>query len=664
MSAYPNPTLHEGPNGLELEGVSLVALAERHGTPSYIYSREALSAAYRAYASALEGHRARIFYAVKANSNLAVLNLFARLGAGFDIVSGGELSRVLAAGARPGGRVLRRRQIRGRNAPGTRGGIRCFNVESAAELERLAAIAAQMGKVAPIALRVNPDVDPKTHPYISTGLRSNKFGVAFDEAMTLYRRAATLPGLKVSGIACHIGSQLLDPRRLQRPPTRFSAWSTASRPKASRSIISIWGWPRHPLQGRDATLAGGLPGATARALQRPQRRDLPRTRTFADRQCGAAADQNRVSQTRRRKNFAVVDAAMNDLARPALYDAFHDVVAVCPGSRGTPQRYEIVGPICEKRRLPRPRPRAERGPGRAAGPALGRRLRHDHELQLQHSSARCRGDGGRQPQLADPRARAGRGSVPRRAGARRRLNAATRPPARARRWSRCDTMSHDKPRHHTVWLRPPRPDAFRARLREHAMRITVSRLSPLTLALTALQFRTGAGSRRRRPRRRRGHRPGNGEPAYGQHRPEGSPPTRSRPRRRGPAQEHSRLLGDTQRRHRRRSGVPRHGRLPPRHPARRRDDSRWLRHAHGPPTAYVFPEAYDTVVVQRARRASSTARATVPAWCASSANNPASRRPVPVSTAACWSAATIATTRSSPPPPAPGLLCRCRCHPL
>ena len=206
MSAYPNPTLHEGPNGLELEGVSLVALAERHGTPSYVYSREALSAAYRAYASALEGHRARIFYAVKANSNLAVLNLFARLGAGFDIVSGGELSRVLAAGGKAGEVVF---SGVGKSAAEMRqaleAGIRCFNVESAAELERLAAIAAQMGKVAPIALRVNPDVDPKTHPYISTGLRSNKFGVAFDEAMTLYRRAATLPGLEVSGIACHIG---------------------------------------------------------------------------------------------------------------------------------------------------------------------------------------------------------------------------------------------------------------------------------------------------------------------------------------------------------------------------------------------------------------------------------------------------------------------------
>ena len=349
MSAYPNPTLHEGPNGLELEGVSLVALAERHGTPSYVYSREALSAAYRAYASALEGHRARIFYAVKANSNLAVLNLFARLGAGFDIVSGGELSRVLAAGGKAGEVVF---SGVGKSAAEMRqaleAGIRCFNVESAAELERLAAIAAQMGKVAPIALRVNPDVDPKTHPYISTGLRSNKFGVAFDEAMTLYRRAATLPGLKVSGIACHIGSQLLDPAPVAEAADKILGLvdRLAAEGIALDHIDLGGGLGIRYKDETPPSPAAYLAPLLERFSGRSEEICLEPGRSLIG-NAGLLLTRIEYLKPGVEKNFAVVDAAMNDLARPALYDAFHDVVAVCPGSRCTPQRYEIVGPICE-----------------------------------------------------------------------------------------------------------------------------------------------------------------------------------------------------------------------------------------------------------------------------------------------------------------------------
>jgi diaminopimelate decarboxylase len=211
-TALPVPTLVQGPTGLMLEGVALSEIAARHGTPTYVYSRAALTAAFEAYQTALAGRKSLVCYAVKANSSLGILSVFARLGAGFDIVSGGELARVLAAGgdARKvvfSGVGKSREEMR----YALEAGIGCFNVESAAELDRLNEVAGSLGKRAPIAFRVNPDVDPKTHPYISTGLRSNKFGVAFTEALALYRKAATLAHIEISGIDCHIGSQLLDP---------------------------------------------------------------------------------------------------------------------------------------------------------------------------------------------------------------------------------------------------------------------------------------------------------------------------------------------------------------------------------------------------------------------------------------------------------------------
>ncbi|HSG21477.1 MAG TPA: alanine racemase, partial [Azonexus sp.] len=201
---------------LHAESVALPALAEQFGTPAYIYSRAALEASLREFQEVLGKHPAGdgalVCFAVKANANLAILNIFARMGAGFDIVSGGELQRVLAAGADPKKVVF---SGVGKTAAEMKlaldVGIFCFNVESAAELERLNEVAARSGKRAPVSLRVNPNVDPKTHPYISTGLKEAKFGVAYEDALTLYRRAAALPNIEVAGIDCHIGSQLLDP---------------------------------------------------------------------------------------------------------------------------------------------------------------------------------------------------------------------------------------------------------------------------------------------------------------------------------------------------------------------------------------------------------------------------------------------------------------------
>ncbi|MCX7149836.1 MAG: alanine racemase, partial [Rhodocyclales bacterium] len=203
-------------DGLHVEGVALADVAARFGTPCYVYSRAALTVAYASYRDTLQAHgladRSLICYAVKANSNLAILNLFARLGAGFDIVSGGELARVLAAGGNANKIVFSgvgksRKEMRA----ALEAGIHCFNVESASELDQLSEVAGTVGRRAPVSLRVNPDVDARTHPYISTGLKSAKFGVAFNDAFNLYRRAAGLPHIAVKGIDCHIGSQLLDP---------------------------------------------------------------------------------------------------------------------------------------------------------------------------------------------------------------------------------------------------------------------------------------------------------------------------------------------------------------------------------------------------------------------------------------------------------------------
>ena len=345
--------MHEG--GLRIEGVALADIAARFGTPCYVYSRAALTAAYAAYLDALQAHglagRSLVCYAVKANSNLAILNLFARLGAGFDIVSGGELARVIAAGGDPAKIVFSGvGKSRDEMRAALEAGIHCFNVESASELEQLSDVAGGTGRRAPVSLRVNPDVDARTHPYISTGLKTAKFGVAFGEAFELYRRAASLPHIAVKGIDCHIGSQLLDPAPAAEAADKVLALVDHL---AAAGIV---------LDHID--LGGGMgiqyradePGPATADYLAPMLAKLATRRENLVFEPGRSLVGNAgllltrvaVLKPGEEKHFAVVDAAMNDLMRPALYDAWHDIVPVATtGDRGGAMRYEIVGPVCE-----------------------------------------------------------------------------------------------------------------------------------------------------------------------------------------------------------------------------------------------------------------------------------------------------------------------------
>ncbi len=337
---------------LHAEGVPLADIAGRFGTPCYVYSRAALTAAFDDYRTALATHgvadRSLICYAVKANSNLAILNLFARLGAGFDIVSGGELDRVLAAGGEAG-KVLfsgvgkRRSEM----AQALAAGIRCFNVESESELAALNEVALAHGVRAPISLRVNPDVDAKTHPYISTGLKTAKFGVPIEDAPALYRRAADLPGLTVRGIDCHIGSQLLDPApaaeaaaKLVQLADRLTADGIAVEHLDVGGGKGIRYRDEAALSATDylAPLLKVLAGRNERLLFEPGRSLVGNA--------GLLLSRVEVLKHGAEKNFAVIDAAMNDLLRPALYDAWHDIIPVQP-RQGAAKLYDVVGPICE-----------------------------------------------------------------------------------------------------------------------------------------------------------------------------------------------------------------------------------------------------------------------------------------------------------------------------
>jgi diaminopimelate decarboxylase len=333
-----------------VEGVALHAIADRFGTPCYVYSRAALTAAFDAYRAALATRNARICYAVKANSNLAILNVFARLGAGFDIVSGGELARVIAAGGDPAKVIFSGvGKSRAEMRQALEAGIHCFNVESASEIDQLNAVAGAMGMRAPIALRVNPNVDPKTHPYISTGLKTSKFGVAFDTARELYHRARALPHLAIRGIACHIGSQLLDPQPAADAAGKvLELVSSLAADGIVFEHIDLGGGmgiryrDEHVLATADylAPLLARLAGREEMLCVEPGRSLVGNA--------GLLLTRVEVLKHGEEKNFAVVDAAMNDLARPALYDAWHDIVKVGSGGTAiTPQHYEIVGPICE-----------------------------------------------------------------------------------------------------------------------------------------------------------------------------------------------------------------------------------------------------------------------------------------------------------------------------
>ena len=330
------------------EGVALSAIAERFGTPTYVYSRAHIEAQYRAYADALQGIEHLVCFAVKANSNLGVLNVLARLGAGFDIVSRGELERVLAAGGKPEKIVF---SGVGKSRDDMRRalevGVHCFNVESTDELERLQLVAAKLGVQAPVSLRVNPDVDAGTHSYISTGLKENKFGIAISDAEAVYARAAALPNLQVLGVDCHIGSQLTT-----LPPFLDAL---------DRLLALIDRLAARDIHIRHLDLGGGL-GVQYRDEQPPLAGDYIAAvrERIAGRSLALVFEPGRsivanagVLLTRveylkhtEHKNFAIVDAAMNDLIRPALYQAWMDVVAVQPRD-AVARPYDIVGPICE-----------------------------------------------------------------------------------------------------------------------------------------------------------------------------------------------------------------------------------------------------------------------------------------------------------------------------
>ncbi|MEQ3495649.1 diaminopimelate decarboxylase [Vibrio sp. SSH13-20] len=331
------------------EDVSLQALAEQHGTPLYVYSRATLERHWNAFDSAVGQHPHLVCYAVKANSNLGVLNALARLGSGFDIVSGGELERVIAAGGDAKKVVFSgvgKTPAEMKRALGL--GIKCFNVESEPELERLNKVAGELGVVAPISLRINPDVDAKTHPYISTGLRDNKFGIAFDRAPAVYKFAQSLPNLNVQGIDCHIGSQL----------TEIEPFIDAT----DRLLALIDDLKAQGINIRHLDVGGGL-GVVYRDELPPQPSDyakalLGRLENHQDLELifepGRAIAANAgILLTRveflkhtEHKNFAIIDAAMNDLMRPALYQAWQDIVPVSP-REGEAQTYDLVGPICE-----------------------------------------------------------------------------------------------------------------------------------------------------------------------------------------------------------------------------------------------------------------------------------------------------------------------------
>ncbi len=338
-------------NELFAEQVPLAKLARQYGTPLFVYSKASMLAALAAYQRGFAGRKAQICYAMKANSSLGILQVFAQAGCGFDIVSGGELERVLAAGGAPADIIFSgvgKTRAEMRRALDI--GIGCFNVESEAELAVLNEVAVAAGKVAPVSIRVNPDVDPKTHPYISTGLKGNKFGVAHGRTLAAYQSAAALPGLQVVGIDCHIGSQITEEAPYLDAMDRILDLVQA---------IEAAGIPlRHIDFGGGLGIAynGDQPPA-ADALWHKLFAKLD-ARGYGDRQfmiepgrslvgnAGVCLTEVLYLKPGEGKNFCIVDAAMNDLPRPAMYQAFHAIVPVKPGA-GAPRTYDVVGPVCE-----------------------------------------------------------------------------------------------------------------------------------------------------------------------------------------------------------------------------------------------------------------------------------------------------------------------------
>jgi len=333
---------------LHAENVALTQVAENFGSPCYVYSKSALSQAFERFSTGFKDANHLVCFAVKSNPSLAILNLFAKLGAGFDIVSGGELARVIAAGGDPKKVVF---SGVGKTAEEMRAaleaGIFCFNVESASELVRLNDVAAYMGKIAPVSLRVNPNVDAKTHPYISTGLKNNKFGVAYEDALDIYLQAAGMSNIAIHGVDCHIGSQI----------TELSPFLDAF----DRVLALVDALAENNIHIQHIDLGGGIgicyndetpPEFTAYAkAMREKLGDRDVKLVFEPGRAlvgnaGVLLTKVEYLKQTETKNFAIVDAAMNDLMRPALYDAYHDIKAVKPRTEAS-VIYEIVGPVCE-----------------------------------------------------------------------------------------------------------------------------------------------------------------------------------------------------------------------------------------------------------------------------------------------------------------------------
>ncbi len=336
-------------NVLHAESVSLDKIAEQYGSPTYVYSRAAIETQWQAFDSAFADHEHLVCYAVKANSNLAVLNILARLGSGFDIVSIGELERVLTAGGDASRIVFsgvgkRPDEI----ARALEVGIRCFNVESESELERINEVAGQLGKTAPVSLRVNPDIDAGTHPYISTGLKENKFGIPIEKAADVYARAAELEHLEIHGIDCHIGSQLTELSPFAEALSRtLKLVDTLAEQGITLQHIDIGGG----IGIRYATETPPSPADYAKTIlevlgDRPQAIIIEPGRAIVG-NAGVLLTRVEFLKHGDEHNFAIVDAAMNDLMRPALYSAWQAIDPVAPRPAPMAQMYDIVGPICE-----------------------------------------------------------------------------------------------------------------------------------------------------------------------------------------------------------------------------------------------------------------------------------------------------------------------------
>ena len=349
LPGHPHIAYRDGE--LCMEGVRLSALAKTHGTPLFVYSKASMLAALAAYQRGLAGRKVQICYAMKANSNLAILQIFAQAGCGFDIVSGGELARVLAAGGDPRKVIFSGvGKTRSEMQQALKLGIACFNVESQAELEVLNEVALALNTQAPVSLRVNPNVDPQTHPYISTGLKGNKFGVAHEHALETFQRAAALPGLRVVGIDCHIGSQITqESPYLDAMDRVLDLVAQVEAAGIAISHIDFGGGLGINYKGETPPPADHLWFALLSKLD---------ARGFGERQlmiepgrslvgnAGVCLTEVLYLKPGEQKNFCIIDAAMNDLPRPAMYQAFHDIAPLKPRS-GQSTLMDVVGPVCE-----------------------------------------------------------------------------------------------------------------------------------------------------------------------------------------------------------------------------------------------------------------------------------------------------------------------------